>query len=200
MFPTIFFSLWAILPLATLCWNCITYFLSAEARCPSFSVIITFQQGSSTNSLRALLSILSPDFCIHVHLHKVGVKRYHWWTWRTHHWEDVLLCLFALGWGGGVALFLLWCKWSEELQDEREIRLYEIFFLGALSFTWPHALMSLLERKQPISVRNPGDYGSHTTVVSLHGHRGAAFMSLAAAGWSLKLDSVKEIGKDHREG
>lgn len=56
-----FFQFMAILSLATLCWNCITYFLSAEARFPSFSVIITFQQGSSTNSLRAFLSTLLPD-------------------------------------------------------------------------------------------------------------------------------------------
>lgn len=40
--------------------------------------------------------------------------------------------------------------------------------------------MSLLERNQPISVKNPGDYGSHTAVTSLHGHRGAAFTNLAA--------------------
>lgn len=52
----------------------------------------------------------------------------------------------------------------------------EFFSYKALSLT----LMSLLERNQPISVKNPGDYGSHTAVTSLHGHRGAAFTNLAA--------------------
>lgn len=62
----------------------------------------------------------------------------------------------------------------------QEISLYETIFLQAFRFTLLHALMSLLERKQPISVRNPGDYGLHTAVISLHGHRAVAFMNLAA--------------------
>lgn len=90
-----------------------------------------------------------------------------------------MLCLFALDLG--VFCPLLCSSVNDQRScGTREIRLYETIFLQALSFTLLHALMSLLERKQPISVRNPGDYGLHTAVMSLHGHRGVAFMNLAA--------------------
>lgn len=188
----LFFSLRAILSQATLCWNCITYFLSAEARFPSSSVIITFQQESSANSLRALPSILLPDFFIHIHLCKVGVKCQRGWKWRTHI-TGRMVCFHCFGSGAFCLLF------APELQDHRQIALYEIFHLWALSFPWLCIPMSLLKRKHPRSVRNSGDDGSHNAMILLLHYRGDIFMD-CAVGWSLNLGGVKETAKDHSKG
>lgn len=74
-----------------------------------------------------------------------------------------MLCLFALGLA---VLCPLLCSPVNDQRScgTREISLYETIFLQALRFTLLHALMSLLERKQPIPIRNPGDYGLHTAV------------------------------------